>query len=341
MASPPDRQASSEPALPLEVATVQLDLHQLELRFEATRVADQAAVKRLADSMQDCGQMVACIAAGPVADARWVLMDGYRRVAALRRLGRDTAQVQCWACPLEQALAQILARSRSRSFAAIEEALLLRELIDAHGLSQRQAARLCARDVSWVQRRLVLLGALSQELVQAVRSARISSWAASRIVAPLARANSEHARALLSSLDTHPLSTRELSTWFQHYQGAQRSQRARMVEHPRLLIESLKERQSVRSAKALREGPERELSYELGHLQSLLERVRRRLAQAELPAAAALVFACRRVHAAWPEVAHELRRLCHDADTDSQQHLHSGAAGNEPARDQPSSASVA
>ena len=341
MASPPDRQADSEPALSLEVATVQLDLHQLELRFEATRVADQAAVKRLADSMQECGQMVACIAAGPAADAHWVLVDGYRRVAALRRLGRDTAQVQCWACPLEQALAQILARSRSRPFAAIEEALLLRELIDAHGLSQRQAALQCARDVSWVQRRLVLLGALPQELVQAVRSARISSWAASRILAPLARAHSEHARALLASLDAHPLSTRQLNTWFQHYQGASHTQRVRMVEHPRLLIQSLIEREHEGAAKALREGPERELTHELGHLQSLLERVRRRLAQAQGPAAAALVFACRRVHAAWPEVAHELRRLCHDADTDSQQHPHSGAAGNEPARDQPSSASVA
>ena len=341
MASPLDLHADSEPVMPVEGVTVQLDLHRLELRFEATRVADQAAVKRLADSMQESGQMVACIAAGPTADARWVLMDGYRRVAALRRMGRDTALVQCWSCPLEQALAQILARSRSRAFAAIEEALLLRELIDGHGLSQRQAARQCARDVSWVQRRLVLLGGLPQELVQAVRSARISSWAASRILAPLARANSEHASTLLASLDTQHLSTRELKTWFEHYKCAQCSQRARMVEHPRLLIESLKERQSVRSAKALREGPERELCYELGHLQSLLERVRRRLAQAELPVAAPLVFACRRVHAAWPEVAHELRRLCHDTDGNSQQHSHPGAAGNEPARDQPSAAPVA
>ena len=285
--------------------------------------------------------MVACIAAGPAADARWVLVDGYRRVAALRRLGRDTVQVQCWDCPLEQALTQILARSRSRAFAAIEEALLLRELIDAHGLSQRQAARLCARDVSWVQRRLVLLGTLSQELVQAVRSARISSWAASRIVAPLARANSEHARALLASLDTQPLSTRELNAWFQHYQGAQRSQRARMVEHPKLLIESLQARELERTAVALSDAPERALRQELGHLQSLLERVRRSLARAELPATQALAFACRRVHAAWPEVAHELRRLCHDTDGNSQRNSHPGAAGNEPARDQPRAAPVA
>jgi ParB-like chromosome segregation protein Spo0J len=112
--------------LPLEAATVELDLHRLELRFEATRVTDQTALKRLTDSIQEYGQMVACIAAGQAGDAHWVLVDGYRRVAALKRLGRDTAQVQCWTCPLEQALTQILARSRSRAFAAIEEALLLR-----------------------------------------------------------------------------------------------------------------------------------------------------------------------------------------------------------------------
>ena len=76
---------------------------------------------------------------------------------------------------------------------------MLRELIEHHGLSQREAAQQCARDVSWVQRRLVLLGALPQDLVQAVRSGRISSWAAGRILAPLARANSEHASGLLRS----------------------------------------------------------------------------------------------------------------------------------------------
>ena len=130
--------------------TVELDLHRLELRFAHLRIEDAAAVRRLADSIQECGQRVACIAAGQPWDARMVLVDGYRRVAALAQLGRDTAQVQCWSCPLGQALAQLLARSGSRAFATLEEALLLRELIDAHGLTQRDAARQCARDVSWV-----------------------------------------------------------------------------------------------------------------------------------------------------------------------------------------------
>ena len=121
----------------------------------------------------------------------------------------------------------------------IEEALLLRELIDAHGLTQREAARQCARDVSWVQRRLMLLGGLPEALLQAVRDARVSSWAATRVFVPLARANSEHASRVLASLDAQRLSTRELWTWFDHYQGAQCAKRERMAEHPRLFIDSV------------------------------------------------------------------------------------------------------
>ena len=320
---------------------VELDVHRLELRFAATRIEDATAVHRLAHSIQECGQLVACVAAGRPDDARLVLIDGYRRVAALAQLARDTAQVQCWSCPVGQALARLLACSASRSFAAIEEALLLREMIDAHGLTQRQAAQQCARDVSWVQRRLVLLGELPEPLLQAVRSARVSSWAASRVFAPLARANSEHAARLLAGLDAQALSTRELHTWFGHYRSAQRSQRERMVEHPRLFIDSLNERDRERAAERLRDGPEREVVGDLGHLHWLLERVRRRLQPLSAPVAAPLARACTRVHAALPEVASELRRLCHDTDRDPPQRCELASAGPPAARDQPAAGAVA
>ena len=319
---------------------VQVDLHRLELRFAATRIVDGAAVQRLANSIHEYGQLVACIAAQEP-NAAWVLIDGYRRVGALARLGRDTALVQCWSCPVGEALAQMLARSMSRAFAPIEEALMLRELIDTHGLSQRQAAHQCARDVSWVSRRLVLLGTLPQDLVQAVRTARVSAWAATRVFAPLARANTAHASRLLDSLQANMLSTRELHTWFEHYQRAQRSQREHMVEHPRLFIDSLNERDRERQALRLRDGPEHELVGELDHLQSLLARVRRRLVQMHTPVVMPIALACRRVHAALPEVVIELRRLCHDPDGDSRQHTGPAASRHEPARDKPAAAAVA
>jgi hypothetical protein len=252
---------------------------------------------------------VACIAAGDQDSGALVLMDGYRRVKALKRLGADTALVQCWHCPVGPALAQMLAHSFSRAFDPMEEALMLRELIDSLGLSQREAARQCARDVSWVQRRLVLLAALPADLVQAVRNSQVSSWAAARILAPLARANSEHASQLLASLAAKPLSTRELQAWFNHYQACQHTQRQRMVDHPHLFIESLNEKQSERMAKDLRDGPEREVASELGYLQALLRRVCQRLEPLNAPLEPALKGACVRLHATLPEVSNELKRL--------------------------------
>ena len=124
-----------------------------------------------------------------------MLIDGYRRVAALRRLGRDTASVEQWACDLTEALLGVLARTQDRPFASIEEALLLRELMQGQGLSQHDLARRCGRDVSWVSRRLQLLSGLPDAALAAVRDGKLSSWAANRVVVPLARANAEPCRA--------------------------------------------------------------------------------------------------------------------------------------------------
>ena len=94
---------------------MELDLHRLELRFAHLRIVDAPAVQRLANSIEEHGQLVECVAAGEPGDSGLVLIDGYRRVAALGRLGRDTAQVQCWSCPVGEALAQVLARAGSRN----------------------------------------------------------------------------------------------------------------------------------------------------------------------------------------------------------------------------------
>ncbi|HMV07097.1 MAG TPA: hypothetical protein PKA30_16330 [Accumulibacter sp.] len=67
--------------------------------------------------------------------ARGIERAGYRRIAALRYLGGDRAEVECWPEGLAQALLGVLARTRRRSFAPIEEAFLLRELISGASLT--------------------------------------------------------------------------------------------------------------------------------------------------------------------------------------------------------------
>src|SRR6516225_5624843 len=130
----------------MDAVRFDVDLHLLELRFAGARLIEPQAVEKLAHSIERDGQIVPLIVVGGSSNSsdkegdRLVLIDGYRRVAALRRLGRDRASVERWSCEVAEAVMGVLARTQTRSFAAIEEALLLRELTQGLGVSQREAA---------------------------------------------------------------------------------------------------------------------------------------------------------------------------------------------------------
>ena len=171
----------------------------------------------------------------------------------------------------------VLARTQSRQWTAIEEALLVRELVQCLGLSQHAIARRSGRDVSWVSRRLQLLAGLPDAVLVAVIEGRLSSWAASRVVAPLARANSEHAERLMKALSDAPLNTRALRTWFDHYLKASRLTRERLVEHPHLFMAALEESIEQSTSEGLRDGPEGRCETDLRRINVLIRSVRKRL----------------------------------------------------------------
>ena len=322
---------------------LEVDLHRLELRFAEARLLEPRAVERLARSIEQSGQLIACIAVSEVGGERLVLVDGYRRILALRRLGRDTAWVESWACDLPQALLRVLARAHGRPFAALEEALLLRELVHGQGLSEREVARRSGRDVSWVSRRLQLVCALPEVLLTAVRKGDLSTWAATRVLAPLARANAGHAAQLLSALAATSLSTRELQCWFQHYQDAPSAARAHMVEHPRLFIEALQVRDEQRADARLREGPEGQCAAEVRQLLALIKRLRQRLPTLSAQALSEpLMRGLARLHSAIDALQSELARYQdHDPQPDPRGSPYPANPRPEPARNQPSAEALA
>jgi len=323
-----------------------LDLHRLDLRFAESRLVEPRAVERIARSIDRCGQIVPCVvvavAGGPGAEGeRLVLIDGYRRIAALRRIGRDTASVDRWACDVTDALLGLLARTQNRPFASIEEALLIRELMQGLGLSQHDLARRCGRDVSWVNRRLQLLSGLPDAALTAVRGGKLSSWAASRVVVPLARANAGHADRLLMALADAPLSTRELQCWFEHYQQTPRSAREHMVNRPRLFIDTLQATTAWHAGARLRAGPEGECIGDLRSLEAVIARLRKRVATLH-PLPTPLIAAAPRLRAAIDALTSEFEREdTHDPGRDPRRGARPANAGARPARDQPPAGDVA
>lgn len=324
-----------------EAKRLDVDLNLLELRFQGARLVDPVAVEQLARAIARDGQIVPLIVAGdPASGGPAVLIDGYRRAAALRRLGRDRAWVECWPCDVAGAVLGVLARSRSRSFAAIEEALLLRELTQGLGLSQLDVARRCGRDESWVNRRLKLLSALPEAALAAVRDGRLSSWAAVRVIAPLARARVEDSEQLLRALGEAPLSTRELKRWFEHYCKSTREVRERMVRNPKLFVAALNEKDEQASSERLRDGPEGGCEADLLRILGLICRVHKQL-PAATPLPTGLVKAFWRVHTGLEALGEDIKRYAYDPERHSQQRAGSEGAGPQPARDRPAAEAVA
>jgi len=326
-----------------DTEATEVDLHRLELRFANARLIEPRAIEALARSIEQSGQLIACIAVPDPDGKRLILIDGYRRIQALHRLGRDTAQVVTWNCELAQALLTVLAQSSRRPFVAFEEALLLQELVHGQGLSEREVARRSGRDVSWVSRRLELVCGLPDSILAAVRQGAVSTWAATRVLAPLARANSAQASQLLAALAATPLSTRELQTWFQHYQTCPRAARERMVAQPRLFIQSLRAQQEQHADNRLAQGPEGQVAADVRQLLALIKRLRQRLPTlAPEVLAESVSSALAQLRGAINVLQSELTRSDrHDPQPDPRCGSNPASPRQEPARNQPPAATFA
>jgi ParB-like chromosome segregation protein Spo0J len=128
---------------------VEVDLHQLELRHRDLRIHDGEQRRRLIGSVAEIGQQVPVVV---IRDAdRLVLIDGYLRVEALRRLRRDTAMTTTWPVTEIEALVHHRHLSTTKR-TAIADGWLLRRLRE-HGLTMDQVAQQLCRSKSWVSRR--------------------------------------------------------------------------------------------------------------------------------------------------------------------------------------------
>ena len=160
---------------------MQLEFHQLDRRWEHLRVRHPARQRRLLASLADSGQQmpIEVVAAEGQTD-RYVVIDGYKRIAALEQLGRDTVEAVVW--PMSEAAAVLLDRSLrlSEHETALEQGWLLAELEQRFGYSLDELARRFDRSVSWVSRRLALVELLPEAIQQQVREGKVLAQVADR-----------------------------------------------------------------------------------------------------------------------------------------------------------------
>ncbi len=219
---------------------MELEFHQLDLRYRDLRVMDPSVESRLLVSLSESGQRVPVLV---VDDGKglYILIDGYRRVSALLKLGRDTVSVMVLSLPEQEALLFAYRMERSGRRSALEEGWLLKELASVHGMSREVLSRTLLRSESWISRRLSLVTVLPPSIQEAVRKGVIPPQAAMKYFVPLARANREQCEQLVEHLNGERISVRGMETLYGAWRRGDAIVRDRIVTLPLLYLSSCEE----------------------------------------------------------------------------------------------------
>ncbi len=219
-----------------------LEFHQLDLRLEHLRVRRPDRERRLLASLAASGQQVpiVVVAAGNKPD-HYLVIDGYKRISALRQLGRDTVRATVW--QMDEAEALLLGQSlrASEGETALEQGWLLAELEQRFGYSLDDLARRFDRSSSWVSRRLALVELLPDSVQQKVREGQIAPHVAMKFLVPVARANLKECEQMAGAFATHKFTSREAGELYAAWRDASPRMRSRILEEPALFLKARRE----------------------------------------------------------------------------------------------------
>lgn len=226
-----------------------LELHQLDLRYEGLRRRSASREARLVASLAQVGQQApVVVVAGASGSDRFVLLDGYKRVRALRQLKADTVQATAWELPEADALLLERLMRSAESDGPLEQAWLLRELQVRFAISQDELARRFDKSPSWVSRRLALVEDLPEEIQEQVRRGALVAHAAMKFLVPMARANRAEALRLTAALSGRKSSSREVGALYGAWLSGNGKARELLLKDPELFLRALTESRRAEQA---------------------------------------------------------------------------------------------
>src|SRR6266542_1468967 len=252
---------------------MQVEFHQLDRRWEHLRVRHPARQRRLLASLADGGQQTPIVVVAAEGQAnRYVVIDGYKRIAALEQLGRDTVEAVVW--PMSEAAAVLLDRSLrlSEHETALEVGWLLAELEQRFGYGLEELARRFDRSVSWVSRRLALVEILPEAIQQQVREGKILAQVALKFLVPVARQSLEDCQRMAAIFAENHCDTREAGQLYAAWRKGSPAIRKRILDDPELFFKT--QRQAREKAPA---GAGAELLRDLEMVVAIVNRAQRRL----------------------------------------------------------------
>lgn len=218
---------------------MKLEFHQLERRYEHLRVRNPQRQRRLLASLAEAGQQTPIVVVALSGETdRYLVIDGYKRIAVLEQLGLDTADAVVW--PMTEAEALLLDRSMgfSEPESALEQGWLLSEFHERFAYSLGDLARRFDRSPSWVSRRLALVEILPGSVQQKVRAGEIAAQTAMKVLVPMARSSPEDCQQMADALARHRLTSRQAGQIYTAWRHSRAAVRQRILENPLLFLKA-------------------------------------------------------------------------------------------------------
>jgi hypothetical protein len=204
---------------------------------------------------------------------RYLVIDGYKRIAALEQLGRDMIEATVWAMSAAEALLLEWTLRCTPQESALEQGWLLVEMERSFGYGLEELARRFDRSVSWASRRLALVELLPESIQQQVREGKLGAQLAMKYLVPVARVSLEDCARMASAFVQQHCNTREAGQLYAAWREGSRVVRERILAEPELFLKTQRQVPASRPAAA---GVERDLEMAV----AILRRTGRRLAAA-------------------------------------------------------------
>jgi ParB family chromosome partitioning protein len=217
---------------------IELNLSSLDERYGRLRVRDPRRETQLMASLDEQGQQDAIVVVA-AAEGRYVIVDGHKRVRALRRLRRDTVDALVCEAGASQALAAAYRGASRQGYSAIEDGWLVYELHRVGGWDLGKTAAELGRSKSWASRRLGLVEGLPECLAEAISAGRVGAHAAANHLAALPRGNDPARGRLVGKVCALELTERQIQALCGHYRAASAATKRKIAEDPERFLKAL------------------------------------------------------------------------------------------------------
>lgn len=260
---------------------MEIEIGQLDLRYAGVRARQKQREGQVQGSVSVEGQQVPIVVVREA--GRYVVVDGFKRVTAAKRLRQDTIQATEWGLAEGEALvlADVLRRQKRPS--ALEEAWLVTAIVESSGRSPQAVAESLGRSQGWLTSRMELQVLLPPEIQERVRRGEIDPRVASGPLATLARANRRASVRMAEAIAGKGVIRREAQELVKAYRTSEEPACERLLHAPMLFLKARRQDEGpaevLRRSRALLRAAEQLREAVTASGEGLSEKVRRQVSK--------------------------------------------------------------